>query len=146
MALSYNLGYQESISVHPTRRQIFAGKTDSTFPNIWQWVVCASSEVFLDQMTSLVPRLNELHSELVVCTFSMLWVGIFLAISLLCGNEASESFLSFTVWWKCLQCQLSIIIAFLNTVIHSVSIFQFFTTLRARSHIHCGMKSMVSDS
>jgi len=39
MALSYNLAYQESISVHPTRRQIFAGKTDSTFWNIWQWVV-----------------------------------------------------------------------------------------------------------
>ena len=39
MALSYNLGYQEIISVHPTRRQIFAGKTDSTFPNIWQWVI-----------------------------------------------------------------------------------------------------------
>ena len=39
MALSYNLGYQESILVHPTRRQIFAGKPYSTFPNIWQWVV-----------------------------------------------------------------------------------------------------------
>ena len=39
MALSYNLAYQEIISVHPTRRQIFAGKTDSTFWNIWQWVV-----------------------------------------------------------------------------------------------------------
>ena len=39
MALSYNLGYQEIISVHPTRRQIFAGKTDSTFWNIWQWVI-----------------------------------------------------------------------------------------------------------
>ena len=32
MALSYNLGYQESISVHPTCRQIFAGKPYSTFP------------------------------------------------------------------------------------------------------------------
>ena len=40
MALSYNLGYQESISVHPIRRQIFAGKPDSTFPNIWQWLIC----------------------------------------------------------------------------------------------------------
>ena len=39
MALSYNLAYQESISVHPTRRQIFAGKPDSTFPNIWQWLI-----------------------------------------------------------------------------------------------------------
>ena len=39
MALSYNLGYQESITVHPTRRQIFAGKPYSTFPNIWEWVL-----------------------------------------------------------------------------------------------------------
>ena len=30
MALSYNLGYQESISVHPTRRQNFAGNSRST--------------------------------------------------------------------------------------------------------------------
>ena len=33
------MGYQESISVHPTRRQIFAGKPDSTFPNIWEWLL-----------------------------------------------------------------------------------------------------------
>ena len=39
MALSYNLGYQESISVHPTRSQNFAGKVYSNFPNIWEWVV-----------------------------------------------------------------------------------------------------------
>ena len=39
MGLSYNLGYQESISVHPTRRQNFAGKVYSIFPNIWQWVI-----------------------------------------------------------------------------------------------------------
>ena len=39
MALSYNLPYQEIISVHRTRRQNFAGKTDSTFWNIWQWVI-----------------------------------------------------------------------------------------------------------
>ena len=38
MALSYNLAYQESISVHPTRRQNFAGKPYSNFPDIWQWV------------------------------------------------------------------------------------------------------------
>ena len=31
MALIYSLAYQEIISVHPTMRQIFAGKTDSTF-------------------------------------------------------------------------------------------------------------------
>ena len=39
MALSFNLGYQESISVHPTRRQNFAGKVYSNFPNIWEWLV-----------------------------------------------------------------------------------------------------------
>ena len=43
MALSYNLDYQESISVHPTRRQIFAGKPYSTFPNIREWVISYSS-------------------------------------------------------------------------------------------------------
>ena len=40
MALSYNLGYQESISVHPTRLQNFAGKPYSNFPNIWEWLIC----------------------------------------------------------------------------------------------------------
>ena len=35
MTLSYNLAYQEIILVHPTRRQIFAGKPYSTFWNIW---------------------------------------------------------------------------------------------------------------
>ena len=39
MALSYNLGYQESISVHPTRRQNFDGKPYSNFPNIWEWLI-----------------------------------------------------------------------------------------------------------
>ena len=46
MALSYNLGYQESISVHPTRRQIFAGKPYSTFPNIWEWVPTSENESY----------------------------------------------------------------------------------------------------
>ena len=46
MALSYNLGYQESISVHPTRRQIFAGKPDSTFPNIWELLIYPECQYF----------------------------------------------------------------------------------------------------
>ena len=46
MALSYNLGYQESISVHPTRRQNFAGKVYSNFPNIWEWLICSSAACF----------------------------------------------------------------------------------------------------
>ena len=46
MALSYNLGYRESISVHPTRRQNFAGKVYSNFPNIWEWVISHLSITF----------------------------------------------------------------------------------------------------
>ena len=42
MTLSYNLAYQEIILVHPTRRQIFAGKPYSTFWNIWEWVILHS--------------------------------------------------------------------------------------------------------
>ena len=53
MALSYNLPYQEIISVHPARRQIFAGKTDSTFWNIWQWVICGTRvPTILNHMSS----------------------------------------------------------------------------------------------
>ena len=48
MALSYNLGYQETISVHPTRRQNFAGKPYSTLPNIWEWLI--SSKKSFDPM------------------------------------------------------------------------------------------------
>ena len=39
MTLSYNLAYQEIILVHPTRRQIFAGKPYSTFWNIWDLLI-----------------------------------------------------------------------------------------------------------
>ena len=46
MALSYNLGYQESISVHLTRRQIFDGKPYSNFPNIWQWLIYFHVDLF----------------------------------------------------------------------------------------------------
>ena len=34
-----HLGYLETILVHPTRRQSFAGKSDSTFYNIWDLVI-----------------------------------------------------------------------------------------------------------
>ena len=34
-----NLIYLETILVHPTRRQNFAGKLDSTFHNIWDLVL-----------------------------------------------------------------------------------------------------------
>ena len=61
MALSYNLGYHEIISVHPTRRQIFAGKTDSTFWNIWQWVVPSYTDPVLPSYTQYCPILTQYH-------------------------------------------------------------------------------------
>ena len=39
MTLSYDLAYQEIILVHPTRRQIFAGRPYSTFWNVWEGVI-----------------------------------------------------------------------------------------------------------
>ena len=54
MALSYNLGYQESLSVHPTRCQIFAGKPYWTFPNIWQWLIYELI-VIIGESCSLTP-------------------------------------------------------------------------------------------
>ena len=39
MTLSYKLAYQETILVHPTRRQIFAGKPDSAVYNIWDLLI-----------------------------------------------------------------------------------------------------------
>ena len=53
MALSYNLGYQESISVHPTRRQNFAGKPYSNFPNIWEWLLPAAPWGILSHLRTL---------------------------------------------------------------------------------------------
>ena len=38
-ASAVNYSYQEAILVHPTRRQIFAGKPDSTFHNIWDLLI-----------------------------------------------------------------------------------------------------------
>ena len=34
-----NFSYQETILVHPTRRQSFAGKFDSTFYKIWNLII-----------------------------------------------------------------------------------------------------------
>ena len=66
MALSYNLGYQEIISVHPTRRQIFAGKTDSTFLNIWQWVISGAvvDRISKTVMTHFSTRAQEMIAPL----------------------------------------------------------------------------------
>ena len=61
MALSYNLDYQESISVHPTRRQNFAGKPYSTFWNIWEWVICTLTTVWATQC--MHPSIKQKSSE-----------------------------------------------------------------------------------
>ena len=39
MTLSFHLGYLKTILVHHVRRQSFAGKSDSTFYNIWDLVI-----------------------------------------------------------------------------------------------------------
>ena len=59
MALSYNLGYQESISVHPTRRQNFAGKVYSNFPNIWEWLLLNFDFKHLTTFTSETTSFQE---------------------------------------------------------------------------------------
>ena len=85
MALSYNLGYQESISVHPTRRQIFAGKPYSTFPNIWKWLISENSienrfEIYTVQIkvvyvwTNVGEKVVEKQEELQV-----IWGGVLFA-------------------------------------------------------------------
>ena len=38
-ASAVNFSYQETILVHPTRRQIFAGKPDSAVYNIWDLLI-----------------------------------------------------------------------------------------------------------
>ena len=63
MALSYNLGYQESISVHPTRRQIFAGKPDSTFPNIWQWLIHRNIKRIFRQVQIILANLDHYRNH-----------------------------------------------------------------------------------
>ena len=65
MALSYNLGYQESISVHPTRRQNFAGKPYSNFPNIWEWLLYTVVNVYLSVL--LVIIIIMLKVSLTIC-------------------------------------------------------------------------------
>ena len=68
MALSYNLGYHESISVHPTRRQIFAGKPYSTFPNIWQRLISS-----FPRMTTSQLALGELTRPRKAVELWLLW-------------------------------------------------------------------------
>ena len=38
-ASAVNFSYQETILVHPTRLQIFYGKSDSSFYNIWDLLI-----------------------------------------------------------------------------------------------------------
>ena len=47
MTLSYNLAYQQTILVHPTRCQIFAGKPYSTFWNTWDLLISKLSPSLL---------------------------------------------------------------------------------------------------
>ena len=60
MTLSYNLAYQEIILVHPTGRQIFAGKPYFTFWNIWEWVIYRHTSLVLTQF-HLKPSSTKLY-------------------------------------------------------------------------------------
>ena len=92
MALSYNLGYQEIISVHPTRRQIFAGKPYSTFPNIWEWLIYFQYESEYENFAFLfVTKKNIYNSS---CSYDnsdydllKIWIGSTLSkVGVLSGN------------------------------------------------------------
>ena len=94
MALSYNLAYQEIISVNPTRRQIFAGKTDSTFPNNWQWVIyCLWAALFLTNR-----RTNEGYRICKTLSWVIFW-DIFIPIFLIATNIANGHRLCWLVSW-----------------------------------------------
>ena len=69
ITLSYNLAYQETILVHPTRRHIFARKTDSTFYKIWdllisEWriseIICLESRKKSEETSDQVPIYHQL--------------------------------------------------------------------------------------
>ena len=87
MTLSYHLGYLETILVHPTRRQSFAGKTDSTFYNIRDLVISCllfghclpAIEVLWTTMYSLTrynsgyaEKQNNLSSQLQSCGMNLI--------------------------------------------------------------------------
>ena len=80
MALSFNLGYQESISVHPTRRQNFAGKPYSNFPNIWQWLIWRSHASWYVKLETIVCfwYIKNINSEKIlphrVCTSEYMYI------------------------------------------------------------------------
>ena len=79
MALSYNLAYQEIILVHPTRRQIFAAITDSTFWNIWQWVIYKS--LFSTKNFGLCPQIALWAHSLVTLIALQLLLNEFFGVS-----------------------------------------------------------------
>ena len=110
MALSYNLGYQEIISVHPTRRQIVADKPYSTFPNIWQWLLyCPHRFKILKDLTN-----SKMHN---IINFScntywffldrrmrapcdlFCFVFLFFFITVLAFWNSSQQVDSFCSWW-----------------------------------------------
>ena len=102
MALSYNLGYQESISVHPTRRQNFAGKPYSNFPNIWQWLISVS-----DKLIGFIPWALYFQSYISSnLAFSLAQPAVFLQTpnltmsSLDTLHHRSEWWTTWCQWWN----------------------------------------------
>ena len=71
---SFKMSYLEPILVHPVRRQNFAGKSDSTFWNIWDWVIYSWIWDFTVFELNKIPKAPYLHS----CQF------VFLEVLVLC--------------------------------------------------------------
>ena len=76
--LSYHLGYLETILVHPMRRQSFAGKSDSTFYNIWNLVIWNTSVFFISVILGRV-------SSKIILYLGLYYIGIWIV----CANTAN---------------------------------------------------------
>ena len=90
MALSYNLGYQESISVHPTRRQNFAGIVYSNFPNIWEWLVC---EYYAKKSFSMIIMLLPFYQS-----DTALWYCVHAILGFMCEFFSYQDLLKPSEW------------------------------------------------
>ena len=67
MTLTYHLSYLETILVHPTRRQSFAGKLHSTFRNIWAFVVFRPNDAVQKYTLSeneAIPNCSQGHNSI----------------------------------------------------------------------------------
>ena len=109
----YNI--QESISVHPTRRQNFAGKVYSIFPNIWEWVI--QSNLPFQRMENMRQKFvfvafsvsSSLPTSQMECHKSLFYfvVGIFSFVSLSLSTANPCDSIQMFLPLLCLYCWMS---------------------------------------